>query len=179
MPTNPEDVVEFWRDAGYQAWFRKDAAFDRRFRERFLPAHELAASGRLDHWLETATGALALVILLDQFPRNAFRDTPRSFATDEKARELATRAIDAGLDRQIEPDLRWFFYMPFEHSEAAADQRRAIQLMTPIGGEALRFAEVHADVIARFGRFPHRNRILGRKSTPEELQFLESGGFAG
>lgn len=179
MPTTAAEVVEFWRAAGAKAWFRKDAAFDRSFHDRFLAAHELAACGRLDHWLESADGALALMILLDQFPRNAFRDTPRSFATDGKARALAMRAIDAGLDQQVAPELRAFFYLPFEHSEDAADQQRAIRLMAPLGAELLHFAEVHADVIARFGRFPHRNRILGRKSTPEELAFLESGGFSG
>lgn len=179
MQTTAADVVGFWTEAGPKAWFRKDAAFDRSFRMRFLAAHEQAAAGALDHWLETAEGALALIILLDQFPRNAFRDSARSFATDAQARALAERAIAAGFDLAVAPELRFFFYMPFEHSERAADQQRAVELMRPIGGETLRFAEVHADVIRRFGRFPHRNRILGRESTAAEVEFLAQGGFAG
>lgn len=173
------EVVAFWRDAGPEAWFRRDAAFDTEFRDRFLATHEHAAQGDLDHWMADAEGALALMILLDQFPRNAFRGSARSFATDAKALELAEQAVAAGHDQQVDAALQFFFYMPFEHSEAAADQQRALDLMRPLGGESLRYAEIHADVIRRFGRFPHRNEILGRVSTPEEQAFLAAGGFAG
>lgn len=186
MPTAEENaddsaaaVVDFWRAAGRHAWFRKDDVFDRKFRARFLQAHERAARGDFDDWVANADGALALMILLDQFPRNAFRDTPRSFATDGKARQLAHRIVEAGVDREVPAELRSFIYLPFEHSEDPADQQRSLALMRPLGGEALQYAQVHADVIRRFGRFPHRNRILGRESTPEEMQFLASGGFSG
>ena len=173
------DVVDFWRAAGAEKWFGKDAAFDADFRDRFLAAHEAAASGALDSWAETADGALALMILLDQFPRNAFRGTARMFATDAKALVLADAAIGAGLDAEVEPALRAFLYLPFEHSEALADQDRALVLFRPLGADLLHWAEVHHDIIVRFGRFPHRNAVLGRSSTVEELAFLESGGFAG
>ena len=173
------DVVDFWRAAGAEKWFGKDAAFDADFRDRFLAAHEAAASGALDSWAETADGALALMILLDQFPRNAFRGTARMFATDAKALVLADAAIGAGLDAEVEPALRAFLYLPFEHSEALADQDRALALFRPLGADLLHWAEVHRDIIVRFGRFPHRNAVLGRSSTAEELAFLESGGFAG
>ena len=173
------DVVDFWRVAGAEKWFGKDAAFDADFRDRFLAAHEAAASGALDSWAETADGALALMILLDQFPRNAFRGTARMFATDAKALVLADAAIGAGLDAEVEPALRAFLYLPFEHSEALADQDRAVALFRPLGADLLHWAEVHRDIIVRFGRFPHRNAVLGRSSTVEELAFLESGGFAG
>ena len=173
------DVVDFWRVAGAEKWFGKDAAFDADFRDRFMAAHEAAASGALDSWAETADGALALMILLDQFPRNAFRGTARMFATDAKALVLADAAIGAGLDAEVEPALRAFLYLPFEHSEALADQDRALALFRPLGADLLHWAEVHHDIIVRFGRFPHRNAVLGRSSTVEELAFLESGGFAG
>lgn len=177
--TNFADVVEFWRDAGPKRWFAKDDAFDREFRARGLGLYEAAANGDLDAWGKTPDGALALMILLDQFPRNAFRDTPRMFAADGKALELAKAAIAAGHDKATSEDLRVFFYLPFEHSEDLADQERAVELITPLGGELLRYAEVHRDAIQRFGRFPHRNRILGRETTPEEQAFLDGGGFAG
>ena len=116
-PVTADDVVEFWRQAGPSMWFAKDADFDRRFREAFLNAHEAAARGELDGWLATPAGALALRLLLDQFPRNSFRGSPRMYATDAAARRIAAAAIDAGHDRQMPPDLRKFFYLPFAHSE--------------------------------------------------------------
>lgn len=173
------EVVSFWKNAGHENWFRKDPAFDADFRERFLAAHEQAARGELDAWMQTPEGALALLILLDQFPRNAFRDTARMFATDDQARGLAERAIALGHDQTIDAELRVFFYLPLEHSENPADQQRAVELVKPLGGEYERYAIVHQDVIQRFGRFPHRNTILGRASTPAETEFLKSGGFAG
>ena len=173
------DVVAFWREAGPTRWFTKDAAFDREFKTSGLALHEAAARGDLDTWSTTPEGALALMILLDQFPRNAFRDTPRMFATDAKALDLARAAIDAGHDKAVASDLSVFFYLPFEHAEDLDEQERAVALITPLGGESLAYAEIHRDVIRRFGRFPHRNAILGRKTTPDEQRFLDEGGFAG
>ena len=173
------DVVSFWKEAGPSAWFQKNDTFDAEFRSRFLAAHEQAATGALARWAETAEGALALLILLDQFPRNCFRGTARMFATDEQALVLAGQAIALGHDLASEEALRVFFYLPYEHSERLADQLRAIELTRPLGGETFRFAEIHRDVIERFGRFPHRNAVLGRRTTPEEAAFLAAGGFSG
>lgn len=173
-------VVDFWRDAGPQKWFKKDEDFDARFKARFLAAHEAAAMGKLDSWAGTADGALALLVLLDQFPRNAWRDTPRMYATDGKALDVARRAVDAGLDMQVEdPGLRAFFYLPFMHSESLAAQDRSVELCRNANEDNLRFAVHHRDIVARFGRFPHRNAVLGRESTPEEVKFLDEGGFTG
>jgi uncharacterized protein (DUF924 family) len=176
---SPQDVVSFWRDAGRERWFRKDDAFDELFRARFLAAHEAAARGDLDGWASTAEGALALVILLDQFPRNCFRASPRMYETDAKAREVARAAVAQGFDAEVDAELRSFFYMPFMHSEALADHDRCVQLMEPIGGESLRYAQHHRAIVQRFGRFPHRNVVLGRASTQEEQTFLQQGGFTG
>lgn len=173
------EVVEFWKQAGRSRWFRKDEDFDRRFREKCLATHEAVMRGELASWAGDAVGALALVLLLDQFPRNAFRGTPRAFATDAMARAVADGAVRLGLDRQIAEDLRLFFYLPFSHSEEPADQQRAVELTGSLGGDADRHARQHRDIIERFGRFPHRNTVLGRSSTPEELAYLAEGGFAG
>ncbi|MEH3086349.1 MAG: DUF924 family protein [Xylophilus ampelinus] len=177
----PADVVGFWRDAGQKRWFAKDDAFDADFRRRFLAAHEAAAAGALGGWETTPDGALALLILLDQFPRNAFRGSARMFATDAQALAIAGRSVDAGFDAAAEPALRPFFYMPFMHSEALADQDRCVELSARLtaGGDTLRYAELHRDIIVRFGRFPHRNPVLGRETTPAEQRFLDDGGFAG
>jgi uncharacterized protein (DUF924 family) len=175
----PGDVVRFWRDAGPSRWFKKDDEFDRAFRDRFLPAHEAAARGDLDGWMDTAEGALALCILLDQFPRNAFRGSARMFATDPKAREIARAAVNAGFDTQVDEPLRQFFYLPFEHSESLQDQDVALELMSRLDAESRRWALLHRDIIVRFGRFPHRNAVLGRTTTPEEQRFLDDGGFSG
>lgn len=179
MPTTPQEVLAFWREAGPQRWFRRNDAFDAEIRDRFLAAHEAAASGGLRHWLDDAGGALALVLLLDQFPRNAFRGTPRVYATDAQARTIADAALAAGFDRQVDAALRRFFYLPFMHSEDLADQERSLALNADAGEDALRWARHHRDVVARFGRFPHRNAVLGRDSTPEEARFLAEGGFTG
>jgi uncharacterized protein (DUF924 family) len=173
------EVLEFWRAAGPALWFAKDEKFDARFRERFLAAHEAAARGELEHWIATAEGALSLVILLDQFPRNAFRGTPRMYDTDALARKAAAKALAAGYDQRLPVELRKFFVLPFAHSEELADQERAVALARRIGPEDLAHAEHHRDIVRRFGRFPHRNAILGRESTPEERQYLESGGYQG
>lgn len=173
-------VVDFWRQAGPALWFAKDDAFDRRFRDRFLLLHEAAARGELTWWLETAKGALALVLLLDQFPRNCFRGTPRMYATDALARQIADNAIGAGHDRIVDRDLSLFLYLPFGHSERLGDQERSVTLVQQrLGQPNLSHAERHRDIIRRFGRFPHRNPILGRSMTEEEQRYLDSGGYAG
>lgn len=173
------DVVSFWRDAGPRRWFRRDDAFDAEFRHRFLAAHEAAADGRLQQWAGTPEGALALVLLLDQFPRNAFRGTPRVYATDAQARAAADAAVRAGFDDAVPAELQQFFYLPFMHSEDLRDLERCVALNAEVGGESLRWARHHRDVVARFGRFPHRNGVLGRASTPDEERFLAEGGFSG
>ncbi|MGZ5194781.1 MAG: DUF924 family protein [Ramlibacter sp.] len=176
---SPADVLSFWREAGPKRWFRKDEAFDADFRSRFLHCHEAAMRGELDTWAADADGMLALLILLDQFPRNAFRGSPRMFESDAKARDIARAAIAAGFDAPFEADLRNFFYLPLMHSENLADQDRAVELTRVLGDDPLRYASLHRGIIARFGRFPHRNAVLGRATTPEEQRFLDDGGFAG
>jgi uncharacterized protein (DUF924 family) len=176
---SPRPLLDFWRAAGEQRWFSQDDAFDAALRESFLPLHEAAAAGQLAAWSATADGALALVLLLDQFPRNAFRGTPRMYATDEQARAAADAAIRAGHDQAVEAPLRQFFYLPFMHSEQLADLDRCVALNEAAGGESLRFARHHRDIVQRFGRFPHRNDVLGRANTPEEERFLAEGGFRG
>ena len=173
------EVLEFWRAAGPALWFAKDEKFDARFRERFQVAHESAARGELEHWIATPEGALSLVILLDQFPRNAFRGTARMYDTDALARKTAAKALAAGYDLRLPRELRKFFVLPFAHSEDLADQERAVALARRIGPEDLAHAEHHRDIVRRFGRFPHRNHILGRESTVEERQYLANGGYQG
>ena len=172
-------VVAFWTEAGPARWFKKDAAFDDEFRQRFAAEHNAAASGARDDWTHTAEGGLALMILLDQYPRNSFRGTARMFATDAKALSIAKQAVAQGFDLTVDKSLRSFIYLPFMHSEQLADQDRALQLYAPLGSESQRFAVVHQAIIARFGRFPHRNALLGRTTTADEQAFLDSGGFAG
>lgn len=175
----PADIIAFWREAGPKRWFEKDTKFDNNIRERFLVLHEAAAAGKLTAWEASAEGALALLILLDQFPRNMFRGEPRAFATDPLALAIASRAILNGFDGAFH-DLRGFFYLPFEHSENLIDQEHAIAFYrTQNDANGLKWAKIHADIIRRFGRFPHRNTVLGRLSTPEELKFLAEGGFSG
>jgi len=177
--STPSDVIAFWRAAGPDRWFAKNDAFDRLFHARGLELYDAAARGDLAAWAATPEGALALVVLLDQFPRNCFRGTARMFATDARGLAVASAAIDAGHDQAVEPVLRVFLYLPFEHSEHLDDQDRAVALIAPLGAPYLAYAEIHRDVIRRFGRFPHRNAILGRATTPEEQRFLDEGGFAG
>jgi uncharacterized protein (DUF924 family) len=172
-------VVAFWIEAGPGLWFAKDEKFDTRFRERFLREHEAAARGELQHWQSTPDGALALVILLDQFPRNAFRGTRRMYDTDALARQAASTAFAAGYDREIAVELRKFFVLPFAHSENLADQERSVALARRISTDDLAHAEHHRDIVRRFGRFPHRNVILNRESTPEEKEYLANGGYKG
>ncbi len=178
-PAAIEAVIGFWDQAGRERWFGRDEAFDRLFRERFLGLHMEAAARQHDDWLDTPRGALALLILTDQFPRNAFRGTAHMYATDPLARHFARRALAQGFMDRIDPALRVFLCLPFTHSEDLADQDRGVELNVPLGGTTLEFACHHRDIIRRFGRFPHRNRLLGRESTPEEEQFLAAGGFSG
>ena len=177
----PSDVIAFWKEAGPCKWFAKDDAFDSRFRLGFGDAHCAAARRRLDSWAETPEGSLALLILLDQFPRNVFRGTGHAFATDPLALLFARRALAASHDLQVEGDIRRFFYLPFQHSEDLADQDRQVELFQTRMERKPddRWAEHHHAVIARFGRFPHRNLALGRETTPEEQVFLEADGFRG
>ena len=174
------EVVDWWRAAGdRREWFARRPAVDRAFRDRFLPLHEAAAAGECDDWIVTPEGALALMILLDQFPRNAFRGTARMYATDARARKLAREAEARGHLARLDPDLRLFLALPFSHSEDPADQDIALRLNRRLGQPWIYHAEGHRDIIRRFGRFPHRNPILGRTTTPEEARFLKNGGFRG
>jgi uncharacterized protein (DUF924 family) len=174
------DVLGFWREAGPDRWFAKDDAFDQALRSRFLRLQEAAACGDLASWEETADGALALVILLDQFPRNLFRGSPRAFATDVRARGVTRRALSRGFEWHCDSELVQFLYMPLMHSEALADQDHGLAFFEALGSPgALRAARTHRTIIARFGRFPHRNAALGRVTTREEQLFLAAGGFKG
>ena len=174
------DVVGFWKQAGDEGrWFDKDKGFDRRFREHFLDLHMAVAERRHDGWMETPEGALALLILTDQFPRNAFRGTGHMYATDALARHYARAAQAAGHMELVEPDLRLFFCLPFAHSEDMADQDISVALNGKLGEPWLSHAEGHRDIIRRFGRFPHRNVMLVRETTLEEAAFLRNGGFKG
>jgi len=176
----PAEILTFWREAGSDRWYRRDDAFDTEVRARYLELWRKAAAGGLSSWEATDDGALALTIVLDQFPRNIFRDDPLTYSTDPLAREVAARAIDRGADQRIEPALLEFLYMPFMHSEHLPHQLRCIELLRGTeNAENVGYAEQHAEIIRRFGRFPHRNRILGRRTTPEEQAFLDAGGFSG
>lgn len=182
-------VLDFWfgtpESEGYcqprQAWFVKKAAFDLEVRSRFLPTYQQAAAGALDAWQDTPKGFLALIILLDQFPRNMFRNTPQSFATDAQALSLARKAIARHFDRELCFVQRWFLYLPLEHSENLQHQNECVRLFSQLAEEGdenspVEWAQRHRAVIAQFGRFPHRNKILGRENTPEEEAFLQQPG---
>lgn len=180
MNIEPADVVRFWLNAGPDKWFAKDDAFDAAIKARFLNAHEAAARCELSDWAQSAEGALALLLLLDQFPRNLFRNSAHAFATDGLARQIAREALARGFDRQVAEPLQAFFYLPFMHSEALEDQVLCARLCARPGLENNhKFALEHQEIIERFGRFPHRNSSLGRETTAEERAFLDSGGFAG
>ncbi|MFT4119412.1 DUF924 family protein [Bradyrhizobium sp.] len=177
---SPAGILAFWREAGDDRWYKPSDDFDAEVRRRFLALWQKAAAGDLAAWEASDEGALALVIVLDQFPRNMFRGSPEAFASDPLARDVARRAIDRGADRRVDPVLLEFLYMPFMHSEHMSDQLRCVALFEDgPNAENLKYAREHADIIRRFGRFPHRNRVLGRESTREEQSFLDSGGFAG
>ena len=178
-PVTPHDIITFWRSAGPDKWYAKDDTFDQELRDRFMDTWEAARDGKLGAWQDSDEGALALLIVLDQFPRNMFRNDARAFSTDALARSVATRAIAEGRDRRIEQEMRAFMYLPFEHSEDITDQERSIALFKSLSADSLKWAELHADIIREFGRFPHRNAVLGRATTPEEAAFLNDGGFKG
>ena len=184
MTAKPQDVLGFWTAAGPAKWFKKSDAFDAAIRLKFEPVHHAAARGQYDGWAASAEGALGLIVLLDQFPRNLYRDSGHAFATDGKARAVASAAIAAGHDTRVEAALRAFFYLPFEHSESLIDQERGVGLFEGLlrdtgDADSLKWALLHRDIIARFGRFPHRNKALGRATTAAEQAFLDEGGFAG
>lgn len=170
------EVLTFWfgddPEEKRAAWFEKDAAFDTEIVERFASAYEAAASGALDGMASTPLGCLALVIILDQFPRNMFRNDPRSFTTDDKALGLSKDALSKGFDQALNENQRAFLCMPFMHSEGLADQQRSVELFATISEQNLDYARQHLVIVERFGRFPHRNAVLGRRSTDEEIAFL-------
>lgn len=174
----PDEVVAFWR-ASSDRWFEKDAAFDADFRDRFIDLHMTVAERRNDDWMATPRGALALLILTDQFPRNAFRGTAHMFATDPLAYHYARLSLEADHMPRVEPELRLFFLLPFAHSENLANQELSVRLNAGLGQPWLEHAKGHRDIIRRFGRFPHRNPVLGRTTTPEEDAYLKGGGFQG
>jgi uncharacterized protein (DUF924 family) len=177
--STPADILAFWWEAGADRWYSKDDAFDAEVRRRYLDLWQSASAGELSAWEASDDGALALTIVLDQFPRNMFRGEARAFSSDAKARDVAARAIARGADARIDPQLLEFLYMPFMHSEHLADQLRCVELFRSAPNpDNLRYAEEHAEIIRRFGRFPHRNRVLGRAATAEEQAFLEAGGFS-
>ncbi|MEJ0015432.1 MAG: DUF924 family protein [Acetobacteraceae bacterium] len=175
----PDEVLAFWFDGDpathRKIWFEKDPVFDTAC-ARFAEALREAKSGAYDGWTVTPKGTLALLILLDQLSRNLHRNSPEAFAADAKARAIARAAVAAGVDRALEPVERMFVYLPFGHSEDLADQDEALGLFATLGGESTGYAQRHRDVIARYGRFPHRNAALGRASTPEELDYLAQPG---
>jgi uncharacterized protein (DUF924 family) len=190
LPPDAAEVLDFWfhpdpagawRNTARDEWFRKDGAFDARIRERFGALIARAMAGGLGEWCMLPQGALARVLLLDQFTRNAFRDTAQAFAGDARALATAKAAVAEGFDGDLAPVERWFLYMPFEHSEDADDQARSVALFTALANETgltgpLDWAKRHEAIVRRFGRFPHRNAILGRTSTPEEAAFLATPG---
>jgi uncharacterized protein (DUF924 family) len=192
LPPEAQAVLDFWflptdhfQHGHYRLeWFRKDDAFDATIREQFGAQVELVLAGGLAAWDATPHGALARILLLDQFTRNIFRNTPRAFAGDMLALDAAQRMVAMGTDKQLGAILRWFVYLPFEHSEALAMQEQSMALFRDLQAtagkplcSALDYADRHHQVIARFGRFPHRNAILGRESTTEEIEALKQPGF--
>lgn len=185
MTKKAQDILDFWfgkpDDSYYlkprQEWFIKNEQFDLEIKSKFLTIHLQATRGELDNWQENCDSILALIIILDQFSRNIFRNQPEAFANDDKALELAQKAIDLKFDQQLEPVQSWFIYLPFEHSENIVHQRYCLELFSTLKDDlysqsAIEYAQLHFDIIEKFGRFPHRNQILGRESTLEELDFL-------
>ncbi len=173
-------VIKFWSDAGPKFWFAKDDEFDRQMKVQFGRLHAQAAKGELEGWANDPASALALILILDQFSRNLYRDDARAFAQDAAALKIAGESLDKGFDHQVDTKLQQFFYMPFMHSESIDDQKRCVELFKAKGGEdSIKYAVIHRDIIARFSRFPHRNKVLGRTTSPEEQAFLDDGGFSG
>jgi uncharacterized protein (DUF924 family) len=187
--SQPQQILNFWfgqpSDVNYgksrQIWFSKQPEFDLEVTNQFLSDYTQAASGELDEWRHSSDSSLALILLLDQFPRHMFRDTPQAFATDWQALSIAQYAVAQNYDTQLSPVQRWFIYLPFEHSENLDHQRRSVELFAqlredPDSTDTINYAVRHMEVISRFGRFPHRNIILGRPSTPAEEEFLQQSG---
>ena len=175
------ELLDFWFQRERKAWFEKNPAFDEEIRQRYLSLYESGAAGKLNDWQKTPITCLALVILLDQFPRNMFRGTAKAFAADPVARAAACVILENGWDKRMTPDERMFAYLPFEHSESLADQECCLALMKEIAvfpqtADLPKWAEAHLFIIRRFGRFPHRNAALARASTPEEIEFLKQPG---
>ncbi len=172
----PRDVIDFWfSDRVRKLWFNSTPEFDRELRESYRETWEKAKRGELDHWKQSAEGCLALVVILDQFPLNMFRDTAESYSTEAQSREVARHALALEFDRSLESGQRAFLYMPFMHSEDLADQKLALELFDQPGLESnLRFARHHHDIVAKYGRFPHRNAALGRDNTEAESEYLNS-----
>jgi uncharacterized protein (DUF924 family) len=179
MMVQPSDVLSFWKEAGQEKWFTKNADLDAEFKAKFYDAHFAAARGDYASWMDEAESALALILLLDQFPRNCFRGTGHMFATDGLCLALANRAIEKDYPAQVADNLKAFFYLPLMHSEGLGDQKRCVELCKPLGENTHHHAVVHLEIIEKFGRFPHRNKQLGRITTAEEQAFLDAGGFAG
>jgi len=178
--SDPSEVLEFWLETvGPKGWYLADDAVDAEVADRFGDLWQAAAGGGLDHWVSGATGCLAFLIVTDQFPRNLFRGDPRAFSTDARAREAARQALFMGWDQDVPPPERQFFYMPFEHSEDLADQDLAVECFQTRmdNAETALHARAHRAIIQRFGRFPFRNVVLGRESSPEEMEFLANGGY--
>lgn len=184
-----QEILDFWFGSPGEPdypkpksfWFSKKPEFDEQLRIRFLIDYQKAAAGYLDDWMDSPDSCLALILLLDQFPRNVFRDTPEAFATDWEALSVAQHAVAKGYDHMLLPVQRWFIYFPFEHSENLEHQNQAVRLFQQLGDDpdsvsSIDYAVRHMQVIERFGRFPHRNKILGRISTPEEKEFLKHKG---
>jgi len=179
IPKEAQTVLDFWIGAGQKAWFTRDEAFDQRCAAECGQLHARAAAREFEGWRDSAQGSLALVLLLDQFSRNMYRTDARAFAQDSHALEVASEALAKGYDLQVAPELKFFFFMPFMHSESILDQQRCVSMFHGLGGEqALNYAILHRDIIARFGRFPHRNPKVGRHMTPAEQAYLDSGGFS-
>ena len=192
LPERAKALLDAWfgppddpgRERQREIWFKSTAEFDDALRRDFLADYEAAAAGTVRSWEHLPEGALALVLLLDQIPRNIFRGTPRAYATDAAARAAADRALEPGFDRLVPPVWRLFFYMPFHHSEDIADQRRSVALFDALPrnpdrrASLRRYGRPYVEVIERFGRFPHRNAILGRESTPDEIAFIEEHATA-
>lgn len=173
------EIIAFWQEAGPDKWFAKDPAFDVAFRDRFAGIYCQAVNGALSHWAASPIGTLALTLLLEQYPRNAFRGTPWMYATDAMARLVAEHALALGYWDKVPADLRMFLLLPFGHSERLADQERSVGLAEEMIPESAHNARHHRDVVRSFGRFPHRNAILGRASTAEEQAYLDGGGYSG
>jgi len=178
MPSTPSTILDFWFDDAHKPkWFSKDDIFDARIKADFEATYKAARIGDLSGWMTTPEGALALVIVLDQFPRNMYRDTPKAFETDSAACHAAVMAIEKGFDSRLSKEQRIFLYMPFMHAESLPLQQKALDLFGSLGIEKnMQYAKAHHDIIAKFGRFPHRNLVLERSTTPEEALFLKQPG---